>query len=119
MALRVGSVLETSSKFVVLLSAGVAVAFQTSLAARGWPAIEYMAIAAFLVAFLVTRWSRRWGWALLFGTVYLVPVTFRALRGEYIDPFSCVWLAGCVGGIFSDVRSLRWAWPPQWRTPLA
>lgn len=111
--------LERSAKLTVLVSALAAVGLEAVLAARGWGPLLYWTVGAFVVALVLTAWKRRWGWGLILGTMYLVPVMFQALLGNHIDAYAVVWLAACLGGLLADQRSLEWSLPAVWRWPLA
>ena len=94
-------------------------AFETTLAARGWPRLPYVVAAAFAASFALGRWRPRAAAAVAVLFAYTAPSLFTAVVGQFRLPYLVVWMAALAGAMLAASPARRWALPGRWQWPMA
>ena len=87
------------TRLLIVVSMIAAGAFETTLAARGWPRLPYVVAAAFAASFALGRWRPRAAAAVALLFAYTAPSLFTAVLGQVRLPHLLGRIAGRRGGL--------------------
>jgi len=116
-ASRLESVLDLSTKRIVLLATALALVAEAVLAGRGWPALLTLAVVFACAAMAATSLDRRAVSVVLFCT-YLTPAAIFVSHEEFHPFYTVMWLAALFGAMVPDGVRTTWRIPGRWRLPL-
>ena len=110
--------MEHATKLIVIVSMAGAIALETFVTARIWPALLPLTIGAFVVVALLSLAYDELCASIVLVFAYLMPALILVLHGKLLLYYGHVWSAALLGAIAP--RSLRsgWAAPRQWKVPL-
>lgn len=110
---------ERVTRWIVLLSAVVAVLCGTWLGARAWAPLMPLSIGAFVAAFVIGKYRGTVATAPVMVFAYTFPAVLLLWHGEMDQAYWNIWMAGLLGGSMATGNLKAWSFPPRWKWPLA
>jgi len=107
------------TKTLVVVSLLVAELIQARYASIGWPALQWLALAAFGATWLLARWKMAAGTAIPLGIAYVAPAIFVLFVHFFHYTYLSIWMAALAGVPLADRRVWSWSVAARFRWPLA